>query len=188
MLFVLPRRAFQDVVLAFPLVDGDGRWTTTWNLKLSFPVFLRNLLYTLGNVSDAAAEETVQPGQIKTLRPDAAVDDVTLHVIAPNLGASERATNVTRGVGGDFSYKNTDTVGVYEATWTAGQRLFSVNLLDAEESNIQPRDSIRIGDQRLTAGQSRQQTYDIWKWIALAALGFCSWSGRSITGACFSKT
>jgi hypothetical protein len=164
-LFVLPRRAFQDVVLAFPLVDGEGRWTTTWNLKLSFPVFLRNLLYLLGNVSDAAAEENVQPGQIKTLRPDAAVK--ALDVIAPDR---QRQT-MTRSVGGDFSYKNTDAVGVYEAAWAGGQRFFAVNLLDADESNIQPRDSIRIGDQHLAPGQSPRQTYDIWKWIALAALG-----------------
>jgi hypothetical protein len=174
-LFALPRRAFQDVVLAFPLVDNDGRWTTTWNLKLSFPVFLRNLLYTLGNVSDAAAEENVQPGQIKTLRPDAAVK--ALDVIPPSRtlpqfggGQGGGRDTVTRGVGGDFSYKNTDTVGVYEATWAGGQRFFAVNLLDADESNIQPRDAIKIGEQRLAAGQSRRQTYDTWKWIALAAL------------------
>jgi hypothetical protein len=163
-LFALPRRGFQDVVLAFPLVDESGRWTTTWNLKLSFPVFLRNLLYVLGNVNDAAAEENVQPGQIKTLRPDTAVK--TLDVIGPD----RQREMITRGVGADFSYKNTDHVGVYEATWTGGQRFFAVNLLDAEESNIQPRDAIKIGEQRLAAGQPRRQTYDTWKWIALAAL------------------
>jgi hypothetical protein len=163
-LFVLPRRAFSDVVLAFPLVDGEGRWTTTWNLKLSFPVFLRNVLYLLGNVADAAAEDNVQPGDIKTLRPNAAVQ--ALDVFDP----ARRRETLTRGVAGDFSYKNTDRVGVYEATWPGGSRRFAVNLLDAEESNIQPRDSIKIGEQRLTAGQSRRQTYDTWKWIALAAL------------------
>ncbi|HTU20846.1 MAG TPA: VWA domain-containing protein [Gemmataceae bacterium] len=163
-LFVLPRRAFQDVVLAFPLIDDRGEWGTTWNRKLSFPVFLRNVLYTLGNVADAAAEENVQPGQIKTLRPDAAVK--ALDVIAP----SRRRETITRGTAGDFSYKNTDTVGVYEAAWAGGQRRFAVNLLDADESNIQPRDAVKIGEQRLAAGQSRRQTYDIWKWIAVAAL------------------
>lgn len=163
-LFVLPRRAFQDVVLAFPLVNDRGQWATTWNLKLSFPVFLRNVLYTLGNVADAAAEENVRPGQIATLRPDAAVDH--LDVIAPD----RRRDRVARGGQGDFSYKNTDRVGVYEATWPGGQRRFAVNLLDAEESNVQPRDDIKIGEQRVAAGQSRRQTYDIWKWIALAAL------------------
>jgi hypothetical protein len=163
-LFVLPRRAFQDAVLAFPLVNDRGQWTTTWSLKLSFPVFLRNLLYLLGNVSDAAAEENVQPGMIKTLRPDTAVDH--LEVVDP---ARQRET-VTRGISGDFSYKNTESVGVYEVAWAGGQRRFAVNLLDADESNIQPRDAIQIGEQRLAAGQSRRQTYDTWKWIALAAL------------------
>jgi hypothetical protein len=163
-LFVLPRRSFQDLVLAFPLVNDRGQWATTWNLKLSFPVFLRNVLYTLGNVADAAAEENVQPGEIKTLRPDVAVD--RLDVFDP----ARRRETVPRGVAGDFSYKNTERVGVYQATWPGGQRRFAVNLLDAEESNIQPRDEIKIGEQRLTAGQARQQTYDTWKWIALAAL------------------
>jgi hypothetical protein len=163
-LFLLPRRAFQDLVLTFPLVNDRGQWATTWNLKLSFPVFLRNVLYTLGNVADAAAEENVQPGQVKTLRPDAAV--ARLDVTDPNR---QRET-VARGSQGDFSYKSTERVGVYEVAWPGGQRRFAVNLLDADESNIQPRDAIQIGEQRLAAGQSRRQTYDTWKWIALAAL------------------
>ncbi|MGL4550858.1 MAG: vWA domain-containing protein, partial [Gemmataceae bacterium] len=44
LLFALPRRAFTDLVLTFPLVNDAGQWTTNWNLKLSFPVFLRNVL------------------------------------------------------------------------------------------------------------------------------------------------
>ena len=52
-LIALARRSFTDLVLTFPLVNAAGEWTTTWNLKLSFPVFLRNVLYTLGNVRDA---------------------------------------------------------------------------------------------------------------------------------------
>ncbi len=163
-LFVLPRRAFQDLVLAFPLVNDRGQWATTWNLKLCFPVFLRNVLYLLGNVADAAAEDNVQPGQIKTLRPDAAVE--AIDVVDPE----GRRETVSRGVAGDFSYKSTEDVGVYQVSWPGGGRRFAVNLLDADESNIQPRDAIRIGEQRLTTGQGRRQTYDTWKWIALAAL------------------
>jgi hypothetical protein len=164
-LFALPRRSFTDLVLAFPLVNNAGQWATTWNLKLSFPVFLRNVLYHLGNVTDAAAEDNVQPGEVKTLRPDAAPQ--RLDVIDP---VKKRET-VARGAAGDFSYKSTENVGVYEVTWPGGQRRFAVNLLDADESNVQPRDEIKIGEQRLTAGQARRQTYDTWKWIALAALG-----------------
>jgi hypothetical protein len=163
-LFVLSRRSFQDLVLTFPLVNAKGQWTTTWNLKLSFPVFLRNVLYTLGNVSDAAAEENVQPGQVKALRPDVAVTGV--EVTAPGNAREVLA----RGAQADFSYKNTEQVGVYRAAWAGGGRRFAVNLLDAGESNVQPRDEITIGSQQLEAGQSRRRTYETWKWGALAAL------------------
>jgi hypothetical protein len=163
-LFVLERRAFQDLVLTFPLVNDRGEWTTTWNLKLSFPVFLRNVLYQLGHVSDTPAEENVQPGQVETLRPDAAV--AALDVFDPD-GDREA---VPRGVQADFPYKSTDKLGVYRAEWPGGQCRFAVNLLDADESNVQPRDEVRIGSQSLASGPARRQTYDTWKWAALAAL------------------
>jgi hypothetical protein len=151
--------------VTFPLVTTDGRWATNWNLKLSFPVFLRNVLYGLGNVSDAAAEETVQPGQVKVLRPDAAVDQV--EVTDPAGGKRV----LKRGAGMEFAYRHTDRPGIYHVTWAGGGRNFAVNLLDADESNLQPRDEVRLGEQRLrAAGQSRRQTYDTWKWVALAAL------------------
>jgi len=164
-LFALPRRSFTDLVMTFPLVNAKGEWTSNWNLKLSFPVFLRNVLYTLGNVSDATAEENVQPGQVKTLRPDVAVTQ--LAVTDP---ANVKET-LTRNGAGDFSYKNTERVGIYGAAWPGkGERSFAVNLLDADESDIQPRDEIKIGAQRVAAGTSRGQTRETWKWSALAAL------------------
>jgi hypothetical protein len=163
-LFALPRRAFTDLVLAFPLVNDKGQWTTTWNLKLSFPVFLRNVLYGLGNVSDSTAEENVRPGDPKVLRPTAAVD--RLEVTGPAGG--KRA--VARGAGLAFVYQHAERVGVYRAAWAGGERGFAVNLLDADESNIQPRDEIKLGAQRIVAGQVRRQAYDTWKWIALAVL------------------
>ena len=163
-LFVLPRRAFQDLVLAFPLVNDRGQWTTTWNLKLSFPVFLRNVLYQLGNVSDSAAEENVQPGDVKVIRPDSAVDN--LHVMDPKEGRRP----VKRGSSMEFAYQNTDLPGVYLATWSGGSRLFAVNLLDAEESNTQPRDEIKLGEQKINAGEQQRRTYAAWQWVALGAL------------------
>jgi hypothetical protein len=164
LMFALARRSFQDVVLTFPLVNDDGEWATTWNLKASFPVFLRNVLYVLGNITDAAAEENVQPGQGRILRPVGAVDRIEV------TDPARRQTAVKRGAALEFVYQDTDRVGVYQATWPGGGRAFAVNLLDAEESNTQPRDEIKLGAQHVEAGQGRQQTYDTWKWVALAAL------------------
>ena len=164
LLFELPRRSFKDLVLTFPLVNDKGEWTTNWNLKLSFPVFLRNVLYQLGNVNDAAAEETIQPGQVKVLRPEGSPPRI--EVAEPGKGS--RA--VARGSSVEFVYQNTEKIGVYQATWSGGGRAFAVNLLDAEESNTQPRDEIKIGEQNIEADQTRLQSYDTWKWVALAAL------------------
>jgi hypothetical protein len=163
-LFLLERRAFPDLVMTFPLVNARGEWATTWPLKLSFPVFLRNVLYQLGHVSDSAAEENVPPGQVKPLRPNAAVTSV--EVFDPD-GVPE---TVARGTRGDFPYKSTDKVGVYRVAWPGGQSRFAVNQLDADESNIRPRDEVRLGSQSLTSTPPRRQTYDTWKWGALAAL------------------
>jgi hypothetical protein len=163
-LFLLERRAFRDLVLTFPLVNAKGQWTTNWNLKLSFPVFLRNVLFELGHVRDAPAEENVQPGEVKTLRPDAAVTEV--QVVGPD---GVRQT-ITRGARAEFLYNNTDKPGAYRAEWTGGERRFAVNLLDPDESNTQPRDEVHIGAQHLATAAPRRQAHDIWKWCAVAAL------------------
>jgi len=49
-------------------------------------------------------------------------------------------------------------------------RHFAVNLLDPNESNIEPRTEIKIGGEEVAAGQERRQPREVWKWIALAAL------------------
>jgi hypothetical protein len=158
------RAAYQDLVMTFPFVNNQGEWATTWNWDLRLPVFLGNVLYQMGNISDTAAEENVQPGEEKLLRPDRTVDRVE---VQPPAG---RSREVKRASGAAFSFQYTDQTGVYRATWPGGGRSFAVNLLDAEESNTQPRDEIKVGDVQVQAGGTRKQTYDTWKWVALGAL------------------
>jgi hypothetical protein len=164
-LLALSRQSFTDLVMTFPLINDKGKWTTTWNLKLSFPVFLRNVMYTLGNVSDTAAEETIQPGELKTLRPDVVVNKI--EVFGPG---EPKAEEVKKSPQGDFSYKTTERVGVYRAKWDGGERRFAVNLLDPEESNLQPRDEVTFGSTRLKANETKGQVHDTWKWGAVGAL------------------
>ena len=56
-LFALPRGAYTDLVQTFPLIAADGTPATEWWKRVDFVKFLRNVLYQLGAVSDAAAEE-----------------------------------------------------------------------------------------------------------------------------------
>ncbi len=174
-LFALPRRSFTDLVQTFPLVNARGQWTSNWNLRLSFPLFLRNVLYQLGNVSDAAAEGSVQPGQIKTLRPDVVTKDgdpadAGVKEVKVWDAAEKVMHTLQPGPSKDFLYKDTENIGVYLASWEGGRRGFAVNLLDADESDIRPRDEVKIGDQVLASGPTRGQPSDLWPWAALAAL------------------
>ncbi|HEY1861237.1 MAG TPA: hypothetical protein VGG61_12820, partial [Gemmataceae bacterium] len=158
------RQTFSDVVLTFAIIDDNDNWISNWPQQISFPLFLRNLLYVRGNVSDAAGEPTLQPGMTRILRPDAAVSK--LEVIDP-AGHTQTLHRAGRG---EFVYGKTDLLGVYTAEWDGGKRLFAVNLLDTEESNIEPRADITVGAVKVASGEVQSQPRDLWKWMALAAL------------------
>jgi hypothetical protein len=163
----LTRQSFTDLVMTFPILDEKGGWNTNWPLLPSFPLFLRNVVYTLGNISDGSSEGTVQPGEPKNLRPDAATSQIE---VADPSGASK---SLTRGSRADFSYGDTHRVGEYRVGWGgAWQRSFAVNLLDADESNIEPRTSVHIGAVKVTGTQDRSQPRELWKWLVLAGLSF----------------
>jgi hypothetical protein len=165
LLLTLNRQSFTDLVMTFPLITDKDEWNTNWWRQPSFPLFLRNVLYTLGNVSDGAAEETLQPGQVKVLRPDVAVSQVEVADPAGN------AQPLSRGSRADFAFGDTDRLGVYQVAWDgAWQRSFAVNLLDPDESNLEPRQAIQIGAERVVAGKQRSQPRETWKWLVLLAL------------------
>ena len=170
MLFTLPRGSYTDLVMTFPLINNKGDLTTNWPLQPSFPLFLRNVLYHLGNVGDAIGEDSVQPGEPMVLRPEAGVQWLK---VTPPKGETVKLTKSQRA---DFTFGATDLLGVYQvARDDGGQRSFAVNLLDPEESNIEPRPSIQIGNEVLTAGQQSAPPREVWKWFAMAALLLLLW-------------
>jgi hypothetical protein len=167
LLFTLPRGPYTDVVLAFPLFGAAGELVTDWPLQTSFPLFFRNVLYILGNVDVSVRAVSVQAGEPVVLRPEAGVTGIK--VTTPN----KETITLERGARPEFQFSDTDRVGVYRFEVLPKDdlvRSFAVNLLDANESNIEPRRDIRIGSERITAGQERSQPRDIWKWILLVAV------------------
>jgi hypothetical protein len=166
LLFTLGRGPYTDLVQTFALVNAKGDLTTDWPLQPSFPLFFRNVLYTLGKVDDAVRPAGVQPGDPMVLRPEAGVE--TLLVTPPG----QSAVKLERGLRPDFVFGDTDRAGVYKYQAPDGPwHSFTVNLLDSNESNIEPRDEIRIGSDRIVTGQERSQPREIWKWVLLLAVG-----------------
>lgn len=166
LMFTLQRQAYKDLVLAFPLATDDAKWNTRWFLKPLFPLFLRNVLYTLGNVRDATTEETVRPGNPKALRPFGDIKEIRVR------NPSGASTKLERGTRAEFSFGGTSELGVYEASWEGQTRRFAVNLFDPNESQIEPRPSVRIGETEVAAGPARKQPRELWRWAVAAGLLF----------------
>jgi hypothetical protein len=165
LLFTLPRGNYTDLVMAFPLELDDGDLNTDWPIKTSFPLFLRNVLFVLGNVGEADTEATVQPGEPIILRPEADIKSLT---ITPPKGSPQKLQRSGRP---EFIFTNTEQLGVYTVERDdGGARSFAVNLLDPNESNIEPRSEREIGTDKIVAGEERRQPIGLWKWIAVGAL------------------
>lgn len=165
LMFTLQRQAHKDLVLAFPLSTSDERWNTRWFLKPVFPLFFWNVLRTMGNVRDHATEENVTPGQPVRIQPPADVSDIT--VLNPK-GAEVELKRTSRA---DYLYTQTTQLGTYTAQWKKERYRFAVNLFDPNESNLEPRGSVKIGDVDIAAGAQREQLRDLWRWPILLGLG-----------------
>src|SRR5262249_43739219 len=119
-------------------------------------------------------EEPLRPGEVFSVRPEVQTDSVEVFgpLTLDNLGAAQRdAVKARHGSGGEFLFERTGQVGLYVARWPdGGERWFAVNLVDTEESNLQPRDAVQVGAQTVEAAPVQGRPWETWRWIALAAL------------------
>jgi hypothetical protein len=171
LLAIAPRERFEDLVLGAPIVqvkEGSLMANTTWPLRVSFPLFVLNVLQYLGGGEQALAAGSPKPGQPVSLRAVAPADH--LDVRAPGGDTSE----VRRSPQGSYLFPGGERSGVYEVL-QAGQPIdrFAVNLFDGAEADLRPRaeNEIRIGHVEVQ-GQSAPQEVrvDGWKLLLLLAL------------------
>jgi hypothetical protein len=169
----LSRQAFTDVVLTFPIVtenaDGPDRvYHSSWPLQPNFPLFLRNVLIQQGNVRFAGVDDPLHPGEVIPLRPGSAREVL---VTKPGSPVPQK---FDRGTRPEVAFGNTDALGVYTAEWGSGgdaqRRRFAVNLLDPDESNLSPVSQFQVGDNTVTAGDTRRVPFELWKVILAVGL------------------
>jgi Mg-chelatase subunit ChlD len=150
LLFTLPRGGYTDLVMTFPLELDNGDFNTDWPLKTSFPLFLRNVLFLLGNINEQGSATGARPGEPLALRPEAGVQAL---LITPPQGPPHK---LQRGGRSTFLFADTDQFGVYRVTRDdGGVYHFAINLLDAGESNIEPRLTVRLGGRTITAAPGK---------------------------------
>lgn len=160
-----PREGYEDLVLGFAVYDPD-HMETNWFLRPSFPVFVLNLLEYLGGTRSTLMSGSVLPGQTMSWRSDTAGE--TIQVMLPN----KSSVDVGRGKLNAFHFSATSDVGVYEVH-EKGKATghFAVNLFNPLESNLPPRQELKIGDTQVAGKAEREPArYDAWKLVLMAAL------------------
>ncbi len=147
------------LVVGFDLADSN------WPLRLSFPLFVQNLIAWAPKAA-LAAETSVASGNPLTILPAPDVQEGTVYL--PDGTHEAVRLDPTRPV----YFANTSKAGVYRVQTGAKSETYAVNLLDPRETAITPAESISIGRSQVAAEPARLlQNRELWHWFALAALG-----------------
>jgi Ca-activated chloride channel family protein len=166
LLFVAEQSGGRRVAVStFDLHDSD------LPLQIAFPVLVANLTDWLLPQAMAGFPALVRPGDPVSIRPGQETAEV--YVTAPDGGQHVIPIGEKAPV-----FAATDQLGVYlvEQVDRSGTVLDSValavNLFDAAESNIAPRELVRVGQEMVSSeAEEEEGRREFWPWLAGAALG-----------------
>ncbi len=148
------------------LLCGFAVENSSWWAKLGFAVFMYNTFNYLGGVGAGEARTALQPGE--SVRIELPPGGEPAIVTRPD----GRRDTLPRDGQDAIRFAATDRVGLYRIEPQApGAQPFAVNLENAAESDIAPRDDLAVGDVVVETGQAIETaTPEVWRWFAAAAL------------------
>jgi hypothetical protein len=141
---------------------------SNWPLRLSFPIFIANAVEWLNPANAKNGQLLVKAGD--AFRLLLAQPERTAQVTFPN-GAT-KSLNVDPKAN-EFVFGDTYRQGTYRLRLGTNETTFCVDLLDAAESNINPRDELHLGKYTKVAATTKQRAnLELWRTIAGVGLVF----------------
>jgi hypothetical protein len=139
---------------------------SNWPLRVSFPIFIANAVEWLNPATALSKQLQVKAGdpfRLPLLEPQSSAQitypDGTTKTLKLDPTANE------------FVFGDTYKTGVYRLRLGTNDMVFCVNLLDAAESNIKPRDALQLGKYTRVTATTRQRTnMEVWRTIATLGL------------------
>ncbi len=142
---------------------GFNPLDSTWPLRVSFPIFVANAMDWLS----PDVSTSLRAGESFAIRM--AEEESTVTVTLPDGNAEQVQTTSS----GELIYANTFQQGVYRAALGTNEVAFCVNLMDANESAIEPREELQLGEYgRVEATMQLDTDKEMWRWFAMFCLGF----------------
>ncbi|MEY4385524.1 MAG: hypothetical protein RLY20_807 [Verrucomicrobiota bacterium] len=148
------------VWVGFDVLDSN------WPLRVSFPIFIANAAEWLNPASARNAQLLIKAGSPFRFTLPAPVTKAEVQLPDGKTRSLETDPKATELVFGDTAKE-----GVYRLTAGTNTTTFCVNLLDANESNIKPRDELSLGKYtKITASKAKPANTELWRWLAIAVL------------------
>jgi Ca-activated chloride channel family protein len=148
------------VWIGFDTLESD------WPLRVSFPIFIANAVEWLNPANAQGGQLLVKAGDAFRLllsRPETKAE--------MTLPGGEKRSIALDSTANEFVFGETFRQGVYRLKLGTNDMVFCVNLLDAAESNIQPRDELQFGKYTRVEATTMQRTnFELWRTIASIGL------------------
>lgn len=149
-------------IVSFQILDSD------WPMRVSFPLFIANAIRWASIEENLSLEKIVHTGEPLTIPIPLGAETGT---ISTPTGKEVHANSKERS----FTLSDTDEPGPYRVKWSGRNKdfLYTINLLDLQESTINVPPEVLMGDYRLLGkNESRIVRKELWKWLAILAVGF----------------
>ena len=145
---------------------GFDALQSTWPLRISFPIFIANAVDWLNPASANATHLMVKAGQAFRMTLPQPVSSA--EVVRPDGSKRELQFG---GETREVVFGDTAQRGIYRMKAGTNDITFCVNVMDATESNITPRDELSLGRyQKVSASTIKRANLEIWRWIAAVGL------------------
>jgi len=137
-------------------------------MQIAFPILIANLAHYLVPPQSFDAPNGLHPGESLSILPASTVQEIVINSPSGITYAMPPGEN-------SLLFTNTDEIGLYAVNYLSASdprvEYFAVNLFNAGESDIQPRQTIQIGRYVLTASaQDEIALHELWPWLTGAAL------------------
>lgn len=135
-------------------------------LQIAYPILFSNLIDYLAPPSAFDSTQSLGPGESLAMLPQTDVNRIM--IASPSNQVYTLLANQT-------TFTQTHELGYYAVNFISDSanttEYFAVNLFDENESNIQPREAVQVGQVAVTPTASQQVgQLELWPWLAALAL------------------
>ncbi|HEY5911744.1 MAG TPA: VWA domain-containing protein [Verrucomicrobiae bacterium] len=142
--------------IGFDLLESN------WPLRVSFPIFIANAVDWLNPANAKGQQLLVKAGD--AFRLGLAHPEKKAQVTLPDNATKTIDLDETAN---EFVFGDTYRQGVYRLHMGTNDTVFCVDLLDAAESNIKPRDELQLGRySKVIATTMQRANMELWRTIA----------------------